>query len=294
MGTNVPNPTQPLSACTNIMGKTLAQDLTALFSQGKDKVHVISDFDGTLTCEYLDGQKTPSLISILRRSADYLDSDYQKAAYALYEQYHPIEINPNLPLPERKAKMREWWIAHYRLLFKHGLHRHHLDQIINSGFLKFRQGAKDFLKITHTYDIPVIIFSASVSGEALKLYCEREGVLFSNLHFLVNDFEWNDAGFAVNYCEPIITSLNKDETVLTDFPHLNEQIRHRPNALLFGNNLGDLGMAKGSKLAREVSIALTDPEEGQEKIATLNKEFDHILQSDYVELNSALLQILKK
>ena len=48
-----------------------------------DKLHVLSDFDRTLTKHFVDGQKRPSIVSVLR-SEGYLWEEYSKKAFELY------------------------------------------------------------------------------------------------------------------------------------------------------------------------------------------------------------------
>ncbi len=68
---------------------------------GPIKLHVLVDFDKTITTAFVDGKFVPSLISILR-DGNYLTPNYAKKANALYTKYHPIEIDPNIPLEEKK------------------------------------------------------------------------------------------------------------------------------------------------------------------------------------------------
>ena len=82
---------------------------------GKDKIHVISDFDRTLTKAFVNGKKTPSVIAILR-NGNYLGEEYTKKANELANKYHPIEIDPNVPDDEKRKAMFDWWSEHFDLL----------------------------------------------------------------------------------------------------------------------------------------------------------------------------------
>ena len=48
---------------------------------GLNKIHILSDFDRTLTKAFVNGEKTPSLISELRRR-NYISEEYSKNAQA--------------------------------------------------------------------------------------------------------------------------------------------------------------------------------------------------------------------
>lgn len=90
-----------------ISNKPLLEQKIQKFKEGgKDKFHVVSDFDKTLTPAFYNNQKHPSIIAILREEK-YLTLDYADRANALFEKYHPFEIDFAMPWEERKAKMLE-------------------------------------------------------------------------------------------------------------------------------------------------------------------------------------------
>ena len=117
--------------------------------EGADKFHVLADFDRTLIYSYnKDGKKIPSLISVLR-DGDYISKEYAQKAHELYEKYHPIEMDDDIPPEEKKKAMNEWWNTHFDLLIKSGLKKSHLEDIVNSGIVKFREGVPEFVEYLH-------------------------------------------------------------------------------------------------------------------------------------------------
>ncbi|MEK6935546.1 MAG: tetratricopeptide repeat protein, partial [Nanoarchaeota archaeon] len=74
--------------------KELEEKIKKFSDSGKNNLHVISDFDRTLTNAFVNGEGVPSLISVLR-NGNYLTQDYSRKAHALHDKYYPIEINPN-------------------------------------------------------------------------------------------------------------------------------------------------------------------------------------------------------
>ena len=58
--------------------------------EGIDKIHILSDFDRTLTYCFVNSERRPSLISILR-DEDYISDGYTKEAKELYHFYEKIE-----------------------------------------------------------------------------------------------------------------------------------------------------------------------------------------------------------
>ena len=134
---------------------------TELFKkQGLNKVHVVSDFDKTLTTNFVNGEEVPSIISVLR-DGSYLTSDYAEKAQKLYNKYHPIEIDHNLSQEKRKKAMHTWWSEHFKLLIKSGLNRRDIKKVVESGKVKLREGIPEMLNFLHNHNIPLIIISGS-------------------------------------------------------------------------------------------------------------------------------------
>ena len=73
---------------------------------GKDKLHIVSDFDKTFTKAFRDGNKITSSVSLVR-DGGYLTPDYPQKAYALFDKYHPYEVDETLSMELRKQKMQE-------------------------------------------------------------------------------------------------------------------------------------------------------------------------------------------
>jgi len=129
----------------------------------KDSLHVVADFDRTLTQSFVNGKETPSLISVLR-SEGILGDTYSQEAYKLYDYYHPIEIDPEIDAVARKEKMTQWWESHMQLLINTGISRHHIDDALQKGIIELRDGVSVFLSFLNHHDIPLVIISANALG----------------------------------------------------------------------------------------------------------------------------------
>lgn len=266
----------------------LESDLKDLFSDGADQVQVVADFDGTLTKEYFEGKPTPSLISVLRDQPGYLSPEYQAAGHQLATQYKPFERDAALDLPTRKAKMTEWWGKHKQLLIDSGIKREHLQQLAQSKFIQWRPGATEFLGLMKKLNIPVVILSASGIGEVIEIYCQAQKVDSSNMHYLVNKFVWDKEGHAVGFHQPVIHSLNKDETAVQSHTEVAAAVKDRINMLLLGNSIGDLGMSNGFTGQKKLTIGFLDEEE-RDRLPEFEKAFDHVIVgSGYSSTNQAI------
>jgi HAD superfamily hydrolase (TIGR01544 family) len=84
------------------------ETITAIMNDGFQKLHIISDFDMTLTRYWLNGKRSVSSHGVLERSS-FLSQESREALHQLYLKYYPIEIDKHMPLEEKIVKMIEWW-----------------------------------------------------------------------------------------------------------------------------------------------------------------------------------------
>jgi HAD superfamily hydrolase (TIGR01544 family) len=225
-----------------------------LIKGGPSHLQVICDFDRTLTTNFIHGRKAPSLVAALR-DGNYLDNDYSSKAQALYDYYHPLEMDPGLSLETKKSLMAEWYRRHFELLIGSGLSQEKIADAIDNQLANLREGVSEFLQILEKNNIPLLIFSASGLGvSGLKYFFSRRGLLADNIYFLANEFIWDENNRAVGVREPIIHVFNKDETMLTAFG-VGNLVKDRANILLLGDSLGDAGMAHGYAFKSLLKIA---------------------------------------
>ncbi|MFH1462501.1 MAG: hypothetical protein ABIG08_02335 [bacterium] len=255
---------------------------------GVEKIHVLSDFDRTLTQAFVNGKSVPSLISILR-DENCLAPDYIQKLQELYDKYHPIEVNPGIPLEEKKKLMREWWQTVFGLLIESGLNRKHLQEVANSQKIKPREGFAEFVDFLKAHNIPLVIMSSSgLGGENIAMYLEKEGKLRGNIHIISNSFQWDEKGNAIGVKEPIIHVMNKDETLLRDFPAF-EAVKNRKNVLLLGDGLGDVGMVEGFDYDNLIKIGFLN-ENMEDNLPEYKLNYDVIILNDgsFDRVNSLL------
>ena len=242
-----------------------------IISGGADRLQVIADFDNTLTYAHRkDGQRIPSLISILR-DGDYISRDYAEKAHELYNKYHPQENEPEISL--------KWWTEHFDLLIKSGLKKKHLEEIANAGIIRLRKGVSEMINYLHEKNIPLIILSSSGVGDALKMFLEKEKLLYENVYLITNYFEWSENGNAIEVKKPIIHKTNKDETAIREMPKLYEKLEERKNIILLGDSKDDLKMSAGSNSENILNVGFLN-EKFDEKIEEYKLDFDVVITND--------------
>ena len=138
---------------------------TNIINDGFDELHILSDFDRTLTHAFVDKtESVPSLISILR-DENFLSKDYRKKAKDLFSYYYPIEIDSDIAFFKKKRLMEIWWEKHANLLVESGLNKKDLIKIAQSNRIKFRDKLQEILYILNTNNVPFLILSASGLGK---------------------------------------------------------------------------------------------------------------------------------
>lgn len=239
----------------------------------------MADFDRTLTTAFVNGAKTPSVISILR-DGNYLTPEYAAKAHELFNHYNPIEINPKISRQEKKQAMDEWWYKHTRLLVDSGLTKADLDKVVASGKIKFRPGAPAFFKLLAQSQIPIVIMSASGIGDySIRGLLQAHNFLTDNIQIISNSLEFDEVGKVLKFSEPFIHSLNKDETVIENFPQVFNIVRNRKNVILLGDNIEDIDMITGFEYDNLIKIGFLNYEMEQ-NLESFKQNFDVIIQND--------------
>jgi 5'-nucleotidase len=223
--------------------KELIEKIDLIKNDGKDNLHIVSDFDNTLSKAYVNGEKAQSIIGQLRRLG-YLGEEYQKQYDALYNKYNPIEINPNISMEEKDKAMTEWWSTHIKVLSSFGLCKDILDKVIeNSTHLILRENIKYFFDILNKNNIPLLIFSASPKY-FIDGYLQKYNFVYPNMSIIANHYDFDSEGKVLGYKNKIIHVFNKGEVAIKDNPHF-DSIKKRKNVILLGDSIGDLNMPKG-------------------------------------------------
>ncbi len=245
---------------------------------GAGNFHVLADFDRTLTTAFVDGKSVPSLISVLR-DGNYLAHDYAEKAHALFNKYHPIEIDPTLSRDKKAAAMNDWWREHFTLLISSGLNKRDIEAAVTSGKVHLREGFSEFVDFLQAHHIPLVIMSSSGLGsESIASYLMHARKLSDNVHIICNEYLWDSEGYAVGVKEPVIHVLNKYETSVQNYP-VFDILRDRKNVLLLGDSVDDIGMVQGFEYDHLLSVGFLNDKVG-ENIERYQKTFDVVITND--------------
>lgn len=244
---------------------------------GAEKIHILSDFDKTLTQCFVDGHKSSSIIAQVRNMG-YLGEDYVKKAHELFDHYNPIEIDPEIDNETKNKLMHEWWMKHFDLLIEKGIDKKIIKEIVKKGSIKFRKGALEFIKELNKKNIPLVILSSAGIGNAIPMYLEKEGVLDKNIHIITNIFEFDENGKATEIKKPIVHVMNKSEITVKKLPIYQELLR-RKNVLLLGDSLGDIEMIEGFDYDKIIKVGFLN-ENIEKSLKKYKDNFDIVITND--------------
>lgn len=261
---------------TIILTDTFEKKKQALIEGGIDSLHVISDFDKTLTTAFIEGLKTQSSYAMIREGG-YLSPEYVKRAHALYDKYYPYEISKTLPLLEKIKKMDEWWQKHFELMVESGMNKDVIQDIARKDQMKLREGAVDFFNLLHTSSVPLLIFSAGI-GDIIEAYLKHRNLLHGNTHIISNFYTFNDDNTVKREEKKFIHVFNKNETAIQDTSYYVE-IKNKQNVILLGDSIGDLGMGEGLDHATVLKIGFLNAYV-EDQLELYKENFDVVILND--------------
>lgn len=246
---------------------------------GFDNLHVISDFDRTLTHVFLqDGSEVSSILSILR-DENHLTPDYSDKARSLFKKYHQIEIDHTISMDEKKKAMEEWWTKHSELLIESGLNKSDLLKVAKSKRIRFREKTLESMILLNNNNVPFVILSASGLGDISIIDTLNANKMhFLNVDVISNKYIWDDRGYAIDYVKPHIHTFNKNETVIKE-SSFYPKIINRKNVILLGDSLGDVKMVEGFEYDNLLKIGFLNFHV-EKDLEEYKKHYDVIITND--------------
>ena len=257
------------------------------------KLHILADFDRTLTKAYVNWKKTWSLVSVLRTEEAQLGWECARKDTELFDIYHPIEIDPNIEMEEKKQKMIEWWTSSFNLFIEYWLSIEALKQVAKTKKAELRDLYYDFAEYLDKNDIPLVIISASWIGKlSIQYFLEERWAMTEDIHIISNDFDWDENGYAKSFKRPIIHTFNKDETIVSAFPEIHDKVKNRTNVILLWDSLWDHHMVDGYDYENLICIGFLNENE-EKNIDEYKARYDLVITWDwnFQEINNILNSI---
>ncbi|MEK6958592.1 MAG: haloacid dehalogenase-like hydrolase, partial [archaeon] len=256
--------------------KKFEEKKSALIRGGAKSLHIIADFDRTLTKEFNGKNRINTVIAQLREG-NYLAPGYAAKSYALHGKYYPIEKDSKLPYEEKKEKMQEWWGTHIKMIAESGMNRKVMLDIIKKKKITLRNGALKFFDELNSKKVPTLILSAAL-GDFIEEILKSEGRLYKNIHVISNFFEFDRKGNVKGYKGKIVHALNKSEAEIEKTPYMKKVLK-RKNIILLGDSTDDLDMIKGIDYENALKIGFLNGEV-EKNLKDYKKAFDVIICND--------------
>ena len=181
--------------------------------------------------------------------------------------------------------MTEWWQLHINLFYEYGVKEEAVKNDVRLGNMKYRNGAKEFLRKMNELNVPVIIVSAGI-GNVIEEFLKLEEDLYSNIKIISNFIVFENGEFK-GIAGEIIHALNKNVVKLDeDSKHNLENIK---NILLLGDGFADLKMISDKAKESAITVGFLD-EKIEENLELYNKGFDIVLTnlSSFDDVNNIL------
>lgn len=254
------------------------------FSGNSDKIHIVADFDRTLTQRRAGTNEDITSWHILR---DHLPKEAQDECRRLFEVARPKELDGTMT--EQDAV--EWWSAILDIYCEYRLDMNAVER----DFLhraSMRTGSKELFDLCKSHYIPTVILSAGVK-DVIDLWANKYEISPSLTLSteLVLDESRHLSGWKR---ETLVHLLNKSEI---DHPELNRIRAERPLSIIFGDSINDSDMAIGEEDV--LRVRLYDPRPGEtldieaERAKTFER-FDLMIENGSLEPLAELLRILSK
>lgn len=170
-------------------------------------------------------------------------------AEELKAKYHPIEIDVHMDVNEKLPHMIEWWKSAHNLYLESNLNKTYIKQLVQQSDMELKRGVQQFITDLLRTETPILIFSAGI-GDIIEYFLEKEIPEFKHnhesSHIVSNFIQYNSDGKLISFSDKLIHTFNKNEHEIHDTPYF-QSILNRPNVILLGDSLGDIGMTGGMK-----------------------------------------------
>lgn len=250
----------------------LKSKIKHLRESGMERLHIITDFDRTITARNNDGSIATTSWAIF---AQVLPESYVVERKELFEHYRPIEIDTSLDIETRTKYMREWWNRHLDLLIRYKLSKDTVSQVAHKANITIRDGVAKFFKFTNKYKIPVLIFSAGI-GDVVHVVLQKY-IESHNAHIIANHFLYNSKDEVAGFQKEIIHTLNKNEYIIRHESY-HQTIQEKKNCILFGDTLEDANMSDG--LQHDVIIKIGFLNGDTSQLESFKKMYDIVLEDE--------------
>jgi cytosolic 5'-nucleotidase 3 len=267
--------------------KEFNEKLKRLILGGKDNLHVISDFDATLSKSLSSNEKSNTTFGKIQNSG-LLGESFERKSKELKDYYQPIEHSIGLAKEEKAVKMREWTVKAWNLIVESKLNRSLIDEINENQKIEMRLGALDFVTDVTSIDIPLLIYSGGIK-EIIDGALKEE----ASMEVLSNYFLFDDQGEINGWIPKLIDSSAKTGDYIKQFSHF-EKIKEKDHVIVMGDLVEDLRVLEGLDHQVELKIGFLN-RNVEENLDIFKEKFDVVIINDgpMTFVNEMIKQIIE-
>lgn len=238
--------------------KNVLSKIKFFISSGKDKLHLILDFDRVLT-------KDVATWEILKSG---LPQKAQEECQQLYNIYRPLEIKNRMTTLDAT----NWWGGTLNIFQENRLKLSDIKKDVDTK-LPIRPFVKELFKICERKNIPIIILSAGIK-DIIELWCQKFKI--NPTLILSTKLIFSSKGRMTGWeKDSLIHILNKKEKGQREIRKIKST---RPNTILIGDSLDDADAVQGE--ADVLRIAVYDPRQDERinNLKEFTKRFDIVIR----------------
>lgn len=289
----------PLSSIKELRGtnifirhrESVEKLLNNIFRDGAKHLHVITDYDFTITKHTLDnGEPTPSSFELFKNCPS-VPEDYRTMTHKFKKIYKKAELDTSLPKQLREKYMRDWWTKASNITKGFPFHEQELLDMAERYKYSLRDNVEDMFKTLHDRMIPCLIFSAGL-GNTVHAMLKVAKINYKNI-IVISNFLKITNGLVDGFAPQLIHATNKNESLLKNTEHY-KLLEGRANVILMGDTLTDIEMAEGMKHNNVLKIGFIPNAIAKENLCEFVKAYDIILvDHSSMKVPNAILYLCK-
>lgn len=252
----------------------ISKKLSSFISGGKSKLHLVLDFDRTMTTSRNELSENVSTWELLRK---HLSVESQKEYQRFYNLYRQKEVKNRLT----RADAVTWWESILTLFKKENLKWSIIKSTIRKE-MPARQHVRELFDACRKKNIPTIVISAGIK-DVINIWCEKHEIkptktLSTKLLFSTDGQikGWDK--------KSLIHVLNKKERGHSEVTKIRLS---RPHTILVGDSIDDTHIVAGEE--NVLRIMVHDPRKDDSK-KSINKFLQYF---DLIITNGNLLPVAK-
>lgn len=253
------------------------EKILAFHESANESLHVVADFDFTLTSCHNGTTKGGSTFCALE-SHPQLSNSFREKLNVLRGRYAPIDADPSIGKEEKKRLVTEWNDNAIQLYISEKLTKQTINNAIRKANIQFRDGIKDLLDILKTEGVPTLILSAGL-GDTIDSMLSEQNIFHDNVTVLSNYLTFDEHSLISGISKPLITTATKVD-VGEMFPAYFESAQKRSNLILLGDRIEDLNAGLCFKgIDRTLSIGFLN-EKADTQLKLYKEKYDIVLLGD--------------